>query len=390
MPRVMFLTTGLDVGGAEAQVVLLARALKQRGWSVSVTSLLPPRAFTEQLEAEGIPLFNLEMRRGVPDPRGPLRLVSHLRAVRPHVLHCHMVHANLLGRCARTLHRVPVVISTAHSLQEGGRMRELAYKATDFLSDLTTHVSQRGLDRYLRLRLIQPGKGMWVPNGLDVDAYHPDPAIRSAVRRRLDWRDDFIWLAVGNLREPKDYPTMLRAFRGVVARSRAVRLVIAGSGPLEAELRKVQLQLGLAESVSFLGARKDVPELLQAADAFVMSSSWEGTPMALLEASAAGLPAAATDVGGIGEVIRHPETGFLAEPGNPDALAAAMLRICATDTEARLAMGRAARAHVRKNYGIEEIANRWERLYSELLALKAPDRAGPLHGLQRMLCRRWM
>jgi glycosyltransferase involved in cell wall biosynthesis len=284
---------------------------------------------------------------------------------------------------------VPVVISTAHSLQEGGRARDLAYKATDFLSDLTTNVSQRGLDRYLRLGLTKPGKGMWVPNGLDIDAYRPDPAVRNAVRRTLDWGDDFVWLAVGNLREPKDYPTMLRAFRIVVARSRRVRLVIVGSGPLEDELRRMQADLGLAGSVSFLGTRSDVPALLQAADAFVMSSSWEGTPMALLEASAAGLPAVATDVGGIGEVIRHQETGFLVEPGSPDALAAAMLRMCALDAEVRLAMGLAARDYVRNNYGIGEIANRWEHLYSRLLALKAPDRAGPLHGLWRVVCRRW-
>lgn len=374
MPRVLFLTTGLALGGAEAQVTLLARAMKSRGWSVTVLSLLPPLAYVNELSAVGVPVGDLAMQRGVPDPRGLLRLASYLREQQPDVVHCHMVHANLLGRLARLLARVPALISTAHSVYEGGSMRELAYRATDFLSDLTTNVSLQGLERYVQRKLIRPSKALWVPNGVDVESYRLSPRVRRSVRASLGWADGFVWLAVGNLREPKDYPNMFRAFRWLADCSAETRLAIAGSGHLEEALRLRCENLGIADRVEFLGARSDVPQLLQAADGFVMSSSWEGTPMALLEAAASQLPCVATAVGGIPEVIDNEQTGLLVQSGDPEALAQAMRRICAMPLHERGRMGQAARDRVRQNFGIDAIAAHWERIYNRLIEAKAQHR----------------
>src|SRR5258708_489535 len=121
--RICIVTTGLAIGGAEKQVCLLATGLHARGWKVEVASLLPAEAFLDELAAAGVQVHNLGMRKGVPDPRAIARLASLFRSFRPRIAHCHMVHANLLGRVSRIFAEVPVLISTAHSIIEGGLWR---------------------------------------------------------------------------------------------------------------------------------------------------------------------------------------------------------------------------------------------------------------------------
>ncbi len=305
MPRVTLLTTGLAVGGAESQVVLLAKSLLRKGWRVEIVSMLPPSAFQQTLDEDSIPVLSLDMRPGIPDPRAAFRLARHLKTSRPHVLHCHMVHANLLGRLIRPFVRIPVVISTAHSIQEGGRWRDLAYRATDPLCDLVTQVSQAGARRYREEKISAAPKTIWLPNGVDLARYRQDEAERAKVRHELGWDSGFVWIAVGNLREPKDYPNLLGAFAKLRAGRPEARLAIVGGGPLERQLRNLAASLSIGDDVQFLGLRNDVPRLMPAADAYVISSAWEGTPMALLEAAACGLAVVATAVGGNRAAAEH-------------------------------------------------------------------------------------
>jgi glycosyltransferase involved in cell wall biosynthesis len=365
--RICLLTTGLALGGAEAQVVFLAANLHRRGWAVSVVSMLTPEARTEELLAENIHLLNLRMKAGVPDVRAILRLAKYWRTFRPHIVHCHMVHANLLGRITRVVAPVPVLISTAHSIFEGRRSRDLAYRLTDSLSDLTTNVSRAGRERYANKRLASADKLIWVPNGIDTSLFAPDQAVRTHVRSSMGWNDDFVWLAVGNLREPKDYPNLLRAFAIVADGRDRCRLAIAGFGKLSEELLQLSTKLGIRNKVEFLGCRQDIRELLQGADAYVISSAWEGTPIALLEAAASELPAVGTKVGGNPEVIEDEKTGLLVPPRDPRALAAAMLRMVGLSEETRHAMGAAARARVETVYGKNRVLTTWENIYEQLL-----------------------
>ena len=123
----------------------------------------------------------------------------------------------------------------------------------------------------------------------------------------------------------------------------------------------------LAGRVRWLGGRADVPALMSAADAFVMSSRWEGMPMAALEACAARLPVVATHVGGIPDVVADGLSGYLVPPGEPGALAAAMDRLMWLEEAERFRMGQAGREHVLAQYSIEAIAIQWERIYDRLL-----------------------
>jgi glycosyltransferase involved in cell wall biosynthesis len=328
--RVALLVTGLERGGAELQVAALSRELTQRGWEVAVFALR-----TGPLAA-GLPTLPL--------PR--------LATFRPHILHTHLFHANLAGRLARLLLPFPVVISTIHSIAETGRRstairrRDLLYRITSSLADATVFVSEAARARHglARSRVIS--------NGVDTDRFRPDSARRARTRDALGLGSTFTWLAAGRLMWKKNYPLMIQA----MAQQPEAVLLIAGAGPDEAALRAVA-----GANVRFLGAREDMPELMNAADGFVLSSTVEGLPTVLLEAAASGLPAVATDAGGVSEAIVHGVTGYVVAP---DELAAAMLRVADMPRDA---MSQAARDHAVAQFRIADVVSRWEKLYRELL-----------------------
>lgn len=376
--RIQLVSTSLMLGGAELQVFHLASELKRRGHEVSVVSMRQPEALTEELERLEVPHDSLAMRRGVADPRGLFRLARLIRAWRPDVVHSHMVHANLLSRVCRLLAPIPVLISTAHSISEGARWREIAYRLTDRLCDLTTNVCQDCVKHFVAVGAAPKDRIRYVPNGLDLTGFEVRPAVRTLKREELGVSPDtFLWLAVGYLDTPKDYPTLIAAARRVslalgtkyVSAERPFKVVVAGTGPLRERLASMVEGAGLrpAEFV-FLGQRTDVPELMAAADGFVMSSAWEGLPMVLLEAGASRLPAVVTDVGGCREVVVDGVTGLISPPHDPDALANAMLTLGGSSPEALISMGRRAREHVEANFGLHSVVDRWEAIYEELLA----------------------
>jgi glycosyltransferase involved in cell wall biosynthesis len=328
--RIVQLVTSAGRGGAEVQVAQLAAGLRRRGHEVTVLSL------TE----------SLGMRPGVPNPLGLVRLVALLRRLRPQVLHAHLFHANLLARLARIVCPVPLVISTLHSIAETGRgkrdarWRDAAYGLTDALSDVTVAVSKAVAERHASAGAVKRPKLRVIPNGIDTARYGPPGG----------GGPEFTWLAVGRLMWKKDYPTLLKAFAGLPG-----LLLIAGEGPDDAELRAAA-----PPNVRFLGARDDVPDLMRSANAFVMSSLVEGLPVALLEAAASGLPAVATDAGGVREVL---PARFVVPPGDVAALRAVMLRMMEMPRDERVEIGAALRALAASRFDIESALTQWEELY---------------------------
>jgi len=361
--------TSLAYGGAETQLVHLATRLKSRGWKVGVISLIPPKAYVKDLETVGISVFSLGIWRKLPDPRHVLRLARIIRKWRPDIVHSHMVHANLLARLVRPLAPIPVLVCSAHNIDEGGRFREILYRLTDPLCDLTTQVSRAGVERYVRVGAVPRHKIRYIPNGVDTERFKPNFEDRLRVRKELGV-DGFVWLAVGRFDFQKDYFNMLQAFARVIHKLPDTILLIAGDGPLKKTMENMTRELCIEKQVKFLGIRRDIPQLMNAADAYVMSSSWEGMPMVLLEASATELPIVATGVGGNPEVILDGVTGFLVPPRNPEALAKVMLKIMNLPEEKRREMGKAARKHVEENFSVNHVVDMWEALYRELLERK--------------------
>jgi glycosyltransferase involved in cell wall biosynthesis len=370
--RILFLSTSMGLGGADQQLLSAAQVLRDRGHAIRIVSLTPLGLMGQQARRLGLETDSLEMRRGVPDPRGLARLVRIVRAWKPDVVHSHMVHANLMGRALRMLVPVPVLVSTIHNVYEGGPVLMAAYRLSNALVDHMTIISEAAAERFIRERIVPSRLLTVIANGVDTERMrNVPPGSRAELRRAFGLADqDFAWLAVGRFEIAKDYPNMLRAFARVRAGEPRAVLVIVGQGSLQAEAEALVAELGLGPGVRFLGPRSDVPEVMHAADGYVMSSAWEGMPMVLLEAAAAGLPIVATAVGGNGEVVRDGESGFLVPEKDSEALGRGMLRLMALPEAERRAMGAAGREHVRLNYGLQRVAERWERVYRDALARK--------------------
>jgi glycosyltransferase involved in cell wall biosynthesis len=291
-----------------------------------------------------------------------------------------MVHANLLARFTRLICPIPVLICTAHNLREtsekGGPTwhKELLYRMTDFLADRTTIICKAAYERYIRTKAVPRGKLHMIPNGVDTDKFAPSDAIRERVRKELNLGDSFVWLAVGRLVEQKDYPNLFSALTRVPEGN--WRVLIAGKGPMETDLKTLVDELALADRVQFLGTRANMPDLFKASDAYVLSSSFVGLSMALLEAAASGLPAVVTDVGGNRDLVLDGQTGHVVPPANPQALATAITRLMELSLGERRALGNFARRHCVEHYRFEGIGEQWVRLYRSFMALNAA-KSGP-------------
>jgi len=374
--RILFVITGLDYGGAETQVRDVALALKARGLSVGVVSMLLPVAYQDDLTSAGIHLWSLDMKRKWPDPRMVWRLANIVRQFKPDIVHSHMIHANLLARVSRVAgwHKIPLVC-TAHSVNEGGKLRMYAYRVTDRWASITTNVSQAAVDRYVAVGAAPAGHIIYMPNGVDMSRFCPDEERRKAMRFTLGIAaDQPTVLAVGRFAEAKNHASMLRAFTYVIEARPNALLLLVGQGPLLDETRGLAQALHLGDSVRFLGIRNDVPDLMRASDLYLMSSLWEGLPIVLLEAAASGLPAVATDVGGNASAVNDGISGRVVPPNDDEALAAAVVEVLNMSQEARRSWGRAACQLVLSSFSLEAVVDQWLELYASLMEPVVPRR----------------
>ncbi|AJP58722.1 hypothetical protein UC34_20885 [Pandoraea vervacti] len=374
--RIALFVTGLQLGGAETQVADLARGFLARGHDVALISLtgacaiaLPqsPRFTCIELGAGKSPLSLMRAMR---------RLVADLRAWRPDVVHAHMVHANLIARVARWFVSMPVLVTSAHSRNEGGRARMLAYRLTDRWTDLTTNVSDDAVAAFIAQGAAPAARIVSMPNGIDTGRYRPDAQARSACRRQLPGLPTVgaertpIVFAAGRMVEAKDYPTLIDAFTRVVKAMPDAKLFIAGDGPLRASMQTLIEGKGLAHAATLLGRRNDIAQLMCAADVYAMSSAWEGLPLVIGEAMASGLPIVSTDCGGVRELLGDVGTttqhNTLVPVGDATALGDALIRHLQASPEDREALGAANRERIVTRYSLDAIVTRWLETYARL------------------------
>ncbi|PLQ01557.1 glycosyl transferase family 1 [Cupriavidus pauculus] len=359
--RIMLVTTGLKVGGAEHQVVAMAQAFLAMGHAVAILSLSPGREIDVP---SGAHVVELNMRK---TPAGMLRALwqagALVRAWRPDVMHAHMVHANLFARGLTRVAPCPPLVCTAHSFREGGRLRMAAYRLTDRWTDITTHVSNDGRLGMIAAGGVPASRIIVMPNGIDTERFQPDPATRQATRAELGFDDGTrVLLNVGRLVPEKAQDTLIRAFARIDPAIPA-HLLIAGNGALRQPLSDLAASLGIASRVTLLGQRSDIPALLNAADTFALSSDVEGLPMVLVEALACGCPVVSTDAPGVAEVVG--DLGTIVRRGDVDALAVALADALRAGTGTP-EMQASRRARVLAAFSIEAVARRWLALYASL------------------------
>jgi glycosyltransferase involved in cell wall biosynthesis len=367
--RIVTVLTSLGVGGAEKQALAVAERMAQRGHEVALVALMP------RLAAEWpatLPVVHLDIGKDpVSVTAGYLRARRFLRTFRPHVVHSHSFHANLLARLLRIGLPRFAVISTVHNVYEGGWLRMTAYRLTDRLSERTIAVSKAAAKRFVGLKAVPRRKCLVRANGIDTAEFAPDAARRAIVRTAMGAGAHFVWLSAGRITPAKDYPNLLRAFELVREEVADVGLWIAGAR-MDAKVHVFAddatpaqaAEGGCQEQVRWLGLRRDMPALLDAADGFVLGSAWEGMPLVVGEAMAMEKLVVATDVGGVRELAG--DGGGIVSAKDPQKLAGAMLAAMRRSREERAIAGRAARERIVRDFSIEAAADWWEALYKQL------------------------
>ncbi len=350
------------IGGAEKQVFLLAKEHANRGWQVTVIALSGTGAGSaEELRTAGVDYLSLQMRKAWIDPHGWLRYLAWVRRNQPEIVHTHLPHATWFARCARLLAPVRVLVDTIHTSSTGSKARQHTYRLTHWLTNHVTAVSTSVASAAI-VANIAPEKSVTILfNGVEIS--QPDVSPRPS-QHSPSGIEPFRWIAVGRLAPVKDYPTLLQAFATLTC---APTLQIVGSGPEEHTLRNLACKLGIEDRVQFAGFHRNVKPFLATADAFVLSSLWEGLPIAVLEAAAAGLPVVATDGHGTREAMRPNETGRVVPVGDVAALAEAMTQVMTMPLDHRLKMGENGREFVEKHFSLRAIVDQWESLYCQLL-----------------------
>jgi glycosyltransferase involved in cell wall biosynthesis len=367
-------------GGAERVVVHLTGTLAARGVELLVVCLQNEGPLAEELKSRGVRVVALKSLRGYDIP-AVVRLARVLRQFRPDVINVHdrssLPYVVLANRIAG---RRPVVFSAYGLLfQAMGKARWLNRWSMRHVAAMTA-VSAETAQEYAQ-QLGWPETVTVIPTG--VPTFSPNPGDRKKVRGELGLTDDaFVFLAVGSVKPEKGFEDLIEACALLRSRgAESLKVLIAGGAADEAyaaSLRRLVAERAVQDSVCLLGFWSDLCALYAAADAFVLSSRKEGLPTVLLEAMAAGLPVAATRVGGVPSVVRHETNGLLVQAAAPGDLAEAMSRLLA-DAPLRSRLGREGRETVQQEYGLERMARNYFQVYTDAVGCSSSSSRSHSH-----------
>ena len=355
----------MQVAGAE---VLVAETIRRLGAKIRpvILCLDGIGALGEQMQNEGYPVVVLGRRPGL-DLTLPRRIATVVDSFALDVLHAHQYTPFFYSALAKPFLRQPVhLMFTEHGRHfpdvVSSRRRLVNRYALSRLADEVNGVSQFSVDSLARVDGFD-GRAMEViPNGIDLWRYRNGTRSEAKARVGLDVTRRHV-ACVARFHPIKDHAMLLHAFKEVADRVADVDLVLAGDGPLRAELTALVEELGIVSRVHFLGVRGDVPDVLRAADIFALTSIAEAASITLLEAMASELPVVVTDVGGNPEIVDHGVHGLRVPRGDASGAAAALITLLADDALAHR-LGDAARARVVERYQLDTTVQTYYERYA--------------------------
>lgn len=372
-PRILILIGQLSTGGTERQVVNTALAVDRRRFAVSVGVLSSHLDLAPGLRAAGIPVRSFaEGQRYTPaeTARLALAVAVWVRHERIGLIHSFLYPANVIGSLAAALARVPIVVSERTTPPRLPRSQRAAYYLVSRAAAAVVLNSHAARDAYTRQARIPAGRAAVHANGVDFARLDlaPDEEVRAQFGVAAG---EPLVGAVGRIDRMKQYELLLRAAGEMQRSGTCARFVIVGDAGDAAqraylgELRALRAELGLAERVIFPGGQSNVAAFLRAFDIFALTSAQEGTPNALLEALALGVPALTTDAGDAGRIVRTAAAGRVLPPV-PGVWAEEIAALLG-DARLRAAMGANGRQYVRARFGLGRLARATEALWERLL-----------------------
>ncbi len=370
----LHLLTGKVFGGAEEHALSILTGMSAYGFE---PYLAAPSELIESMEPAltdaGVKCMRLQFSSRL-DVLSGARLLRFIRRENIALVHCHLFTASLHGAGVARMAGVDGVIETCHGpevwrMGKGLRGSFWVDRQVGRLVDKYVAVSHAAARHLIETKGVPKSKIRVIHNGRDLDRFAPADTQRGiATRAALELDDEPTILTLARLEDQKGHRHLIDALAMLAARRPNLVTLLAGSGPLEHLLRAQCAALGIADRVRFLGYRRDVAELLEAADLVVLPSLYEGLPLVAIEALAAGRAMIATEVDGTPEVVIHEKTGLLVPPANPVALAAAIERLL-DDPALASRLASQGRKFVQQNFALQRQIEQTVALYAELTGL---------------------
>ena len=385
MIGVTHIIAGLAPDGAERMLHRLVSGMDRNHFENEVISLTDLGPMTEKIEAVGVRVRALGMKRGSANPYGLVRLAAWLRKLPPQqVIQTWMYHADLMGGIAAKLAGCPGVIwNIRHSELHPGIDKRHTILTAKACAKLSRWLPRRIIccseaSRAFHAKLGYASDYMEViPNGFDLELLKPDADQRAAVRRELGIDSSTPLIGYVARKHPvKDHQTFFEAAGLLHKQFPAAQFLLCGEGllPDDPELKEWAQTAGVQNICHFLGRRDDVPRILNALDVAASTSTSEAFPNTLAEAMACGIPCVVTDVGDSRAIIG--ETGSVTPVKDPGAMARAWADMIAMEPNARKRLGEAARRRIEQNYGLTSIIRRYEALYTRVVSDSAETPSG--------------
>jgi glycosyltransferase involved in cell wall biosynthesis len=373
---ILFLGSQMETAGAQRMLLEQASWFNNLGWHVDVAFLYDKEGLHQRWQKQyPFPIYNLKARTVQGTKIGNMfrliggvwRAARLIMSYRFDVIETFTHHSNLVGIPLAWLAGIKVRVATHHGLFHGfgrGLQRIHAWMVNCGMASCLVAVSEQVCQQALsegvnakKVRVIR--NGVRLP---DIDA----PAARARIRQEfLIGEDTRVALAVGRLQVEKGHSLLIEIIPEVISRVPNMVFWLAGIGSLRDVLENQVDSLGIRSQVRFLGLRQDIPDLMAAADLFVLPSRTEGMPGALLEAMGMGMAAVAFNISGVSEVIQHEKTGLLVPAEDGQALAQAIIRVFTDETE-RETLGVQAKHSIMDGFSLEKMCRHYEELFSNL------------------------
>ena len=381
--KIARIITRMDLGGAQQAVLHLSRGLDTHRFVQTVITgdgglLLPELSAIQSIDHQVIPEMTRHIGpgRALDDMRSVRKIYDILRRFRPNIVHTHTPKAGIVGRWAARLARVPTIVHTYHGFGFSPRhplWQRTFYvgleRATALITSQFVAVSDPNRALGQSYGIFRSEKCALIRSGVDFGEFRTVRTDKSKKKIELGFKpSDKIVGVVASFTPAKALHLFLEAAAKIAREVPGVSFVMVGDGSLRPELEAQAERLGISSALRMLGWRRDVPELLRTFDVFLLTSLWEGLPRSLVEAFLCGVPAVASHVDGIGEIVQEGRNGFLVPANDTEAMTAAVVRLL-KDEPLRKTMGEQA-LHSVDDYSVEKMLKDYSNLYENISAAR--------------------
>lgn len=359
--KIMYLITGLGMGGAEKVITSLADNMVDLGHEVTLVYMVGKAIVLPATNKVDIIFLNFKK-----NPISALvKFIRILKLKRPDVVHSNMYHANIFARISRIFNPFPRLISTSHSDFEGGRIRMFIYALTSPLATISTNVSEQAKNKLVAAGAVNPNKILVVNNSVDINKFKKNDEYRVQYREQFNLKaDDICLLAVGRFHPAKDYSTLIRIFNQLRYKEKNIKLFIVGDGELRASIEAKIKTFALDDKVILLGIRQDIPQLMNMCDIFISTSAWEGFGLVLAEAMACSKRVIVSKNAGFREILGE-DSEYLIETGNINEFCKAIESLIHLDQEQVKFIEDENRKIIENRFSSEIIISKWLQLYEK-------------------------